>query len=135
MGKRLERVIDLKPEYIRLTHRVEELESLAEKVTKSFSLAPSRGSNVKQDDTYVKLIEYKDKQKDKIKEYLKECEKLEEEIDKLLEDPVTRAIMKARYLDGEKVEAIAAAQNYDARTVYRILKKGRVIYEQTYERV
>lgn len=134
MGKRLERVIDLKPEYIRLTHRVEELESLAEKVTKSFSLAPSRGSNVKQDDTYVKLIEYKDKQKDKIKEYLKECEKLEEEIDKLLEDPVTRAIMKARYLDGEKVEAIAAAQNYDARTVYRILKKGRVIYEQTYER-
>ena len=117
MGKRLERVIDLKPEYIRLTHRVEELESLAEKVTKSFSLAPSRGSNVKQDDTYVKLIEYKDKQKDKIKEYLKECEKLEEEIDKLLEDPVTRAIMKARYLDGEKVEAIAAAQNYDVRTV------------------
>lgn len=127
--------MDFKPEYTRLTYRVEELQSLAEKVTKSFSLAPSRGSNVKQDDTYVKLIEYKDKQADKIKKYLEDCEELEEEIDGLLADPVTRAIMKARYLDGEKVEEIAERNYYDVRTVYRILKKGKILYEQMYERV
>lgn len=132
MGKRLERVIDFKPEYIRLTHRVEELESLAEYVAKTFSLAPARGGNTKKDDTYVKVIEYKEKQENRIRDYLRDCEELEEEIDELLEDPVTRAIMKARYLEGKKAETIAEENYYDVRTIYRILKKCRTLYEQTF---
>lgn len=131
MGK-LDRVLDYKREYIRYIWKVEELQATAERVTKAFSPVPSRGGTMKQEDWYVSLMEYKKFCEDKIEGYKKSCIELEYEIDTAVQNPQIRAVMKARYIDGQKVEEIAESLYYEPRTIYRLLKKGKSLYEKAY---
>ena len=131
MGK-LERVLDYRREYTRYIWKVEELQATAERATKAFSPVPSRGGTMKQEDWYVSLMEYKKFCEERIRGYKESCMELEYEIDTAIPSPQIRAVMKARYIDGQKVEEIAESQFYEPRTIYRLLKKGKSLYEKAY---
>jgi len=129
MGDRLNRVRDNKDAYIRLLTKVEELETLATRITPVLSDMPKGGSSII-DDKWAKLIDYKAKLASKLGEYLCDCAELEKELE-CIRNPRIRTAMKYRYIDCMKIEDIADKLEVDLRYVYRLLKKGKEIYYES----
>ena len=120
-------------EYNRLQWKVEEMQALAERVTKAFSLVPaSRGSKKHKDDAYASLIEYKELCEWKLEELIKESMELEGEIDRAVTDEKTRVMLKYRFVDSLTVKEIAERTFLSERTVSRMIGRGRQQYEGVY---
>ena len=131
MGRRLNRVRDGYFEYKRMLNRVQELEAIATKITPVLSDMPKGGSG-NQDDKWARLADYKAKVQDKLNQYLLDCEELEEELD-CIRSPRIRAAMKSKYIDVMQTDDIARLIETDERYVYKLLARGRKIYEETYK--
>jgi len=129
MGSKLNRVRDGKKEYERLLFRIEELKAIAERITPVLSDMPKGGSKAK-DDTWAMLADYKTKLEDKIEQYVKDSTALDLEIDGCINSQRIRTAMKYRYINCLNVASIAERMNYDARTISRLLRTGRNIYEE-----
>lgn len=132
MGK-LDRVRNGRKEYERLLRKVEELEALAERTTTVITGTPRSGSGIPVDDSWAKLIDYKNKCLARMSAYLEDCENLEAEIESCIKKPHIRAALKARYVDCLKVSEVARLIGYEPRNTYLLLAKGRRIYEGVYE--
>jgi len=130
---KLNRVRDGWYEYQRMNERVERLEALAEKTTVSLSGMPRGGSDGSTaGDVWAMLIDCRDECARSIKQYLKDCKDLEQEL-LCIKSPRIRTAMMYRYIDCLDIEQIAERMECEERTVYYHIKKGRRIYEQTYE--
>ena len=131
MGARLNRVRDMRFEYLRLEQKVEELTALAEKITPVISGMPKAQGKSKTEDIWAKLADYKTMCAQKIEEFIDESEVLEKELS-VIKDPRIAAVMKCRYVDCLSIETIAIVMHYDKRTIFRYLDKGKKIYAQYY---
>lgn len=129
MGDKLNRVRDGKKEYERLIFRIEELKSVAEKITPVLSDMP-KGGNKAKDDTWALLIDYKTRLGERLEQYVKDCEALDMEIDVCITSQRIRTAMKYRFINCLRVMDIAERMNYDTRTITRLLKTGRNLYEE-----
>jgi len=130
MGERLNRVRNGKIEYERLMARVAELEALATRITPVLSDMPKGGTSMT-DDKWAKLIDYKQQLLERIGQYLTDCVELEKELECIRSQRI-RTAMLYRYIDCMNVEAIADALDTDLRYTYKLLSKGRKIYDERY---
>lgn len=130
MDEKLSRVIRGRAEYERLVRKIEELNSLATRVTSSTSLTP-RGQGKPIEEIWGQLIDYKSACSFQIIAYLTDSRELEKELDCIRNSSI-RTAMKYFYLDGTSIEKIAQAMNYSTRTIDRLLQTGRRIYRSYY---
>lgn len=131
MEDRLSRVINGKREYERIKLKVEELESVAERITLSLSPLPRGGGAKLVDDNWAKLVDYKNKCAWLLVMYEAEAKELEEELE-CIRNTNIRTAMKYRYIDDLTVDTIAERMSYSTRTIDRFLNTGRRIYYATY---
>lgn len=125
-------VWEKKREYERLLAKVEELETLATKMTSNLTGLP-KSANTKRndDDAWAALIDYKASCEAQLLDYLNACRALEKELDSIRSDKI-RTAMKYRFIDCKRIDQIAVAMRYDKRWVQRLLEKGERIYKEMY---
>lgn len=130
--RRLNRVRWGWQEFNRLSLKVEELESLAQKITPTLSDMPKGNSPHPKDDTWATLIDYRTMCEEVIRQYLKDCKDLEEEMECIRSERI-RTCMKLYYIDRYSQCRIADIMNYTERAIRSFLSKGRKIYYETYK--
>lgn len=133
MVKDINRVIDGRAEYDRMLLKVEELKTMAEKMTPVLSDMP-KGGNHTLEDTWIKLADYKSELQFKMSAYIQDCMELENELECIRNDNI-RTAMKYKYIDGLTIEKIADIMIYDTRQIDRYLHTGRSIYERFYNNI
>lgn len=130
MGQKLNRVLYKQNEYKRLLVKIEELEAIATRVTPILSDLPKGGSSTP-DDRWSKLVDYKLQLQACLDQYAQDCIELEDELECIKSERV-RVAMKYKYIDGLSVERLAECLETDERYAYKLLARGRKIYEETY---
>ena len=129
--ERLNRVRNTYEEAKRLALKVEELESIATKMTPVLSLTPRSDGYALKDDTWAKYIDYKMQCEEKISDYITSCMELDNELD-CIRNRSIRTAMKYYYVDRLKQETIAERMHYSDREIRYLLSKGRKIYYEEY---
>ena len=132
MGRQLNRVRSNWRRIIRLKQRIEQLQAIAEKTTKPLSDMPRNPSGGSTENVWAELADQQSEYKAQLMTYLNSVNELEFELSVIVDDS-TRAIMECRYVDNMPIKDIASLMHYDTRTVYRILVKGKRIYEKVYD--
>ncbi len=117
----------------RLENRVAYLEALAERMTPVLSGLPKAVARHGQtDDTWAALADYKKELDIALHQYIIDCSVLEQELN-CIKSTRVRAAMLYRYVDLYTVSRIADRMSMNERSVYKLLKRGRIIYEKHYE--
>ena len=130
----LNRVRNGKMEYERLLDKIAYLEALSQRVTPILSGAPIGSVRHGQtDEPWAALADYRTKCKEQIQQYVSACESLEKDL-RCIKSERIRTVMACRYVDLMTVESIANLTKMNTRNVYRLLKKGKQIYEYHYEK-
>lgn len=101
---------------------MEELRSMAEKTTTSFSLTPSapQGNSSRVESYAIRIVEM---QKDMEESYAQLVE-VQDNVQRLIElapDPLQRAILTEYHLNGKTAEHTAEEIGYSLRQVFRIM--------------
>ena len=104
---------------------MEELRSMAEKTTTSFSLTPSApGGNSSRVESYaIRIIEM---QEDMAESYaqLVEIQSKTQKMIELAPDPIQRAVLTEYHLNGKTAEHTAEEIGYSLRQVWRIMNSA-----------
>ena len=130
----LNRVRNGKYAYERLLDRIAYLTALSQRVTPILSGAPVGSTRHGQkDEPWAALADYKTTCEEQILQYVKDCRELEQELTCIKSERI-RAAMLCRYVDVKTVERVAEELGITERNVYRLLKKGKQIYEYHFER-
>lgn len=125
--KSLKRVLRLRRECDRAAEKLDELETLSEKLTANLSDMPRSDSPTPMDEWWARYIDQRTYAAEKFAAYVAEMESLEKELEQLHGENV-RLAMQYRYINGKRVADIAEAMYYSERYVYKLLKRGRKEY-------
>lgn len=113
----------------RLEDRVAYLEALSQRVTPILSGMPKVNSKHGQiDDTWAALADYRKQLEEAMSLYIVDCMALEKEL-QCIKSTRVRAAMLYRYIDLYTVTRIADKMAMNERSVYKLLKRGKTIYE------
>lgn len=122
--RKLSHAWKLKKEIKAKQEAMEELRSMAEKVTVSFSPAPGGGGSASRVEDYaVRIVELQEDladANDHLLDVLKDAMALIE----LAEDPIQRAALTYYHINGKTAEESAAAINYSVSQFWRVVKGG-----------
>ena len=129
--KNLNRVLRLKRECYRAAEKLDELETLSERLTANLSDMPRSDSPTPMDEWWARYIDQRTYAAEKLQAYINEIDNLEKELNQLHDENV-RLAMQYRYINGRKVSEIAEAMYYSERYVYKLLKKGRKEYNSLF---
>ena len=130
--ERLNRVRAGKTAYERLLSKVEYLTALSERVTPILSGMPKASAKPGQtDDTWAILADYKRECEEQLRMYVTACRELEQELS-CIKSVRVRTAMYYRYVDLYPIPSIAEAMSMNERNVYKLLKRGRILYERYY---
>lgn len=120
--------------YVRMLDRVEYLTALSQRVTPVLSGLPKgEAQHGATDEPWARLADYKTDCKWALTDYISSCRQLEKELE-CIKSTRIRTAMNYRYVDLKKVETIAELMEINERNVYRLLKRGRQIYEYHFDR-
>lgn len=112
--------------------RMEELRSMAEKITPTFSPTPGGGGDGSRVENYaVLIIEMTQDLEERTAELLEVEKKIQGWID-YISDPRARAIAIDYHLNGLNVEEVGAVNGYERRQVFRLLSEA---YEEIAEKL
>lgn len=129
----LNRVRNGRYAYERLLSRVEYLTALSERATPVLSPTPKGSAKLGQtDEPWAALADYRQECKEKLAQYISDCRELEAELE-CIKSVRVRTAMHFRYVDLFSVSAIAGYMAMNERNVYKLLKRGRQIYEKHFE--
>ena len=131
METRLDRVIKGREEYNRLRRKIEELQSLAEKITTLPSQTPVSRSGGNKDALWAQLVDYKEQCEWQLLVYIEDCRALEQELECIRNSDI-RTAMKYKYIDARTIEDIAERMSFSTRSIDRFLQTGRKIYLKYY---
>lgn len=127
--ERLNRVRNGSFKYKRLLLKVEELETLATRTVPVLSQTPEAHSGINlRDDTWARLLDYKEECKAALNDYLKDCQELEAEIESCIKSSRIKAAMLCRYVDIKSIRDTGRCIGYEERQVRRLLRTGEKIY-------
>ena len=129
----LNRVRDGVYAYERLLDRIAYLEALSQRVTPVLSGMPKGSAKQGQtDEPWAALADYKQKCEEQIAQHVRDCQSLELELTCIRSVRVRMAMMY-RYVDLYTIPRIADAMSMNERSVYKLLRRGRLIYEKSFE--
>ena len=112
---------------------MEELRSMAEKTTTSFSLTPSapQGNSSRVESYAIRIVEM---QQD-MEEYVNQLYKVQTKVQKMINlasDPLQRAVLIDYHLNGKTCSMVAGDIGYSERQVWRIMNSA---YEEIAEKM
>lgn len=110
----------------RIREQIEELDCLRQNITPSYSLVSGGGGNDSRiENITARILELKEMWLEKVDEYLKQYKRLEGAV-RLVErkNPKAANILRLRYMYGGTWKAIASAEHYERRQVFRLHKQG-----------
>jgi len=129
----LNRVRNRAYEYERLLDKIAHLEALSVRVTPILSGTPKGSSRHGQtDEPWAALADYKKRCEEQLVQYARDCQELEAELG-CIRSARVRTAMKYRYIDLYTIAHIADVMSMNERSVYKLLRRGRLIYEKKYE--
>ena len=104
---------------------MEELRSMAEKTTTSFSLTPSapQGNSSRVESFAIRIVEMQEDMEDCIKQ-LVEIQSRTQHMIELASDPIQRAILTEYHLNGKTCEAVAEEVGYSDRHIRYLMSKA-----------
>lgn len=104
---------------------MEELRSMAEKTTTSFSLTPSApGGNSSRVESYaIRIVQMQEDMEDCVNQ-LWEIQRRVQQMIELAGDPIQRAILTEYHLNGKTCEAVAEEVGYSDRHVRYLMNKA-----------
>lgn len=113
--------------------RLEELRSMAEKTTTSFSLTPSTPQgNISRVEAYaVRIVEMQEDMEECVNQ-LYEIQRKVQEMINLASDPLQRAVLIDYHLNGKTCSKVAGEIGYSERQVWRIMNAA---YEEIAEKM
>ncbi len=114
-------------QYIKLEKELKQLEEMLEKLENEIhspkitrlSDMPKGGKPVDIEDKIIKLIELRDIYNDKWDKLIDERKRIEQAIEKL-QDPIQRALMRYKYIDGLTWEEVCVKLSYSWRQTHRM---------------
>jgi len=120
----MKRVYWIKKEIAARVKRMEELRSMAEKTTQTFSHVPTAQSNGSRVENYaIMLVEMMMDLEERTNELIAIEKKVEGWINTVA-DPRVRSLLIDYHLNGLSVERISEQEHYSARWVFKLLASG-----------
>lgn len=119
--------------YERLLDKVAYLEALSQRATPILSGAPKGSARHGQtDEPWAALADYRRECEKQIAQFIRDCQDLEKELE-CIHSIRVRIAMTYRYVDLYTIPRIADSMSMNERSVYKLLHRGRAIYEKHFE--
>ena len=110
--------------------QIEQLRSLAERMTSTLTGMPQGGGYKSREDIYIKLADLGNETNSQVEEYLgdkRKAKQMQEDIIQAisqLDDPTLRQLLWLRYIDGSVFEQIAVDMGYCIMQIWRLHGKA-----------